>query len=161
MLIETVMTGAPLDPERVVADPARAVRAGERFIARLPLTRPAAENAGWNERTIGSPMCRLAGLLPKDDGLALLVERTHALLKPLAEADLPATFAYRLEGDGERRQGADSLRAALTGNRVFGCGATWSIPAGLSGTTRPCRSRSAPQDEPYELVVQGGEDHSE
>ncbi len=222
VLIETAMTGVPLDPERVVADRARAVRAGERFIAGLPLTRPAAENAGWYDRTIGSPLRRLAGLLPRDHELALLVERTHALLTPLAEADLPAVFehgdlshpnlflqadgslqvvdwersspdglpghdlvfylqylsesvagaytrqrqtaafdaafgpggwalnhlrrhldargidpdlatpltlatwarsaatlAYRLEGDGERRQGADSLRAAITGDRDF------------------------------------------
>ncbi|MHA7264332.1 aminoglycoside phosphotransferase family protein [Arthrobacter sp. TMN-37] len=94
VLIETAMTGAPLEPERVVADPTRAVRAGERFMARLPVTRPAAENAGWYERTIESPMRRLARLLPEDDELALLVERTHALLRPLADADLPAVFEH-------------------------------------------------------------------
>ncbi|RJT94887.1 aminoglycoside phosphotransferase family protein [Arthrobacter frigidicola] len=94
VLVETALTGSPLDPELVVEDFTQAVRAGEEFIAGLPCTIPAAENTDWYERTIGRPLRRMTGLLPGDAELALLVERTHAQLAPLAGDALPAVFEH-------------------------------------------------------------------
>ena len=94
VLIETAITGPPLDPRRVAADPPGAVRAGAEFVAIMPCTAEAHANDDWYQRTVARPLSGLASLLPTDDALAALVERTHHLLAPLRGEPLPAVVEH-------------------------------------------------------------------
>ncbi|WP_426997061.1 aminoglycoside phosphotransferase family protein [Pseudarthrobacter sp. N5] len=94
VLIETAVTGAPLDPHRVAADLSGAISAGTDFVAALPFTRSAPANEGWYDRTISRPLRALAGMLPLDDDLSVLVERTHEMLAPLRSVQLPAVVEH-------------------------------------------------------------------
>lgn len=93
-LVETALTGAPLDPYRVAADLPAAVALGVDFVAALPCTRPGSENLDWYERTVEHPLDALAALLPGDDEVSALVHRTHELLAPLRSSILPAVFEH-------------------------------------------------------------------
>ena len=127
VLVETALTGAPLDPHRVAGDLARAVALGVDFVAALPCTRPGPDNPGWYERTVERPLEALASLLPGDDEVSALVRRTHELLKPLRSSTLPAVFEHadlshpnllvqgdHVQGDG-RLQVMDWERSSLFG----------------------------------------------
>jgi aminoglycoside phosphotransferase (APT) family kinase protein len=94
VLVETAVTGAPLDPKRVAADLAGAVSAGADFVAALPCTNTAPANGDWYQRTIGRPLGGLASLLPMDAEVTALVERTHEMLAPLRSVQLPAVFEH-------------------------------------------------------------------
>lgn len=94
VLIETAVTGAQLNPQRVGANIAAAVSAGTAFLATLPLTRPAPENGDWYQRTISRPLTELASLLPFEPDVTELVERTHAMLEPLRSVPLPAVVEH-------------------------------------------------------------------
>jgi hypothetical protein len=94
VLVETALTGAPLDPHRVAGDLAGAVALGVDFVAALPCTRPGPDNRDWYERTVERPLEDLASLLPGDPEVAALVHRTHELLRPLRNSTLPAVFEH-------------------------------------------------------------------
>jgi hypothetical protein len=94
VLVETALTGAPLDPYRVAGDLAGAVALGADFVAALPCTRPGPDNRGWYERTVERPLEALASLLPGDAEVSALVQRTHELLRPLRTSTLPAVFEH-------------------------------------------------------------------
>ena len=94
VLIETAVTGAPLDPKRVSADLAGALHAGTNFVAELPCTNPAPANADWYQRTISSPLDLLASFLSMDGEATALVERTHEILAPLRSVQLPAVVEH-------------------------------------------------------------------
>jgi hypothetical protein len=93
-LVETGLSGAPLDPNRVLADPSAAVRAGEDFVASLPIASSAAGNAGWYDRTIAAPLRALVELAPLGGESAKLAERTHLALASLQNTALPAVFEH-------------------------------------------------------------------
>lgn len=92
VLVETALTGTPLDPRLVAADLQRAVAAGVEFVRMLPLT--AAENTHWYERTVTSPLEALAALTGKQTAMAALMDRTHKLLAPLRKERLPAVVEH-------------------------------------------------------------------
>lgn len=94
VLVETALTGAPLDPHRVAGDRAGAVALGMDFVAALPCTRPGPDNRGWYGRTVERPLEALASLLPGDAEVSALVRRTHELLAPLRDSTLPAVFEH-------------------------------------------------------------------
>lgn len=94
VLVETALTGDPLDPHRVAADLAGAVALGLDFVAALPCTRPAADNQDWYGQTIERPLEALAALMPGDAEVSALVHRTHVLLEPLRGSALPAVFEH-------------------------------------------------------------------
>ena len=93
-LVETALTGAPLDPHHVAGDLAGAVALGVDFVAALPCTRSGLENRDWYERTVERPLEALAALLPRDAEVSALVDRTHELLRPLRRSTLPAVFEH-------------------------------------------------------------------
>ena len=94
VLVETALTGSPLDPRLVAADLDGAVRAGARFVAALPSTRPAPANGGWYEHAIRKPLHALTCLVPEEPRLQALVQRTHEVLAPLASIPLPAVVEH-------------------------------------------------------------------
>ncbi|MET1022433.1 MAG: aminoglycoside phosphotransferase family protein [Arthrobacter sp.] len=121
-LVETALTGAPLDPHRVAGDLPGAVTLGMDFVAALPCTRPGPENRDWYERTVERPLEALASLLSRDAEVSALVQRTHVLLRPLRRSTLPAVFEHAdlshpnllVHTDG-RLQVMDWERASLYG----------------------------------------------
>ncbi|MDN4643032.1 aminoglycoside phosphotransferase family protein [Arthrobacter sp. PsM3] len=94
VLVETALTGIPLDPQRVAGDLAGAVALGVDFVAGLPCTRPGPDNGDWYGRTVERPLEALASLLPGDAEVSALVRRTHELLGPLRDSTLPAVFEH-------------------------------------------------------------------
>jgi len=122
VLIETALNGAPLDPDRVAKNLPTAVKAGARFVGRLPVTRAAKDNDGWYARTIAVPLEELTELAPLGGQVADLVRRTHDLLAPLRSVALPAVFEHAdlshpnlfLPGNGEL-QVVDWERASADG----------------------------------------------
>ncbi|XAS63709.1 aminoglycoside phosphotransferase family protein [Micrococcaceae bacterium Sec5.8] len=94
VLVETALTGSPLDPDRVAGNLPAAVTLGMDFVAALPCTRPGAVNGDWYERAVDRPMQALASLLPGDAEVSALVHRTHELLAPLRLRALPAVFEH-------------------------------------------------------------------
>jgi aminoglycoside phosphotransferase (APT) family kinase protein len=94
VLVETAVTGAPLDPRLVAADLRGAVSAGTAFVDALPCTQAAARNEGWYDRTISHPLEALTGLVSREPEIAALVERTHEILAPLRHAQLPAVVEH-------------------------------------------------------------------
>lgn len=122
VLVETALTGAPLDPDKVAGDLAGAVTLGVDFVAALPCTRQGADNRDWYERTVERPLEALAALLPQDAEVSALVDRTHELLGPLRHSTLPAVFEHAdlshpnllVQADG-RLQVMDWERSSLYG----------------------------------------------
>lgn len=94
VLVETAVTGVPLDPRLVAADLPRAVSAGTAFVNALPCTQAAARNYGWYERAISLPLEALTGLVSEEVETTALVERTHEILAPLRGAQLPAVVEH-------------------------------------------------------------------
>lgn len=94
VLVETAVTGAPLDPRLVAADLAGAVSAGTDFVDGLPCTQAAGQNTDWYMRTISDPLEALAELVSQEPGIRALVERTHQLLEPLRAVQLPAVVEH-------------------------------------------------------------------
>lgn len=94
VLVETALTGAPLDPQRVAGDLAGAVSLGMDFVAALPCTRPGPDNGDWYGRTVERPLEALAALLPGEAEVSALVRRTHERLGPLRNSTLPAVFEH-------------------------------------------------------------------
>lgn len=122
VLVETAVTGTLLEPHLVAEDFGRALHAGEDFVAALPCTKQVEENPDWYERTIGRPLDDLALLVPGDNEVADLIDRTHQVLAPLREEELPAVvehgdLSYQnlfLQRDG-RLQVVDWERSRLDG----------------------------------------------
>ncbi|RAX45114.1 hypothetical protein DQ354_11900 [Arthrobacter sp. AQ5-06] len=94
VLVETAVTGVPLDPRQVAADLAGAVSAGTAFVDALPCTQAAALNDGWYDRTISHPLKALTGLVSQEVEIMALVERTHEILAPLRHIQLPAVVEH-------------------------------------------------------------------
>lgn len=94
VLVETALTGTPLDPRAVAADLSSAVATGTEFVGALPCTRPAADNVDWYQRTVRDPLAALEALSGQDAQTCELVERTHAVLAPLQRAQLPAVIEH-------------------------------------------------------------------
>ena len=94
VLVETAVTGAPLDPRLVAADLRGAVGAGTAFVGALPCTQAAAMNHDWYDRTISHPLEALAGLVSLEPETTALVERTHEILAPLRDVQLPAVVEH-------------------------------------------------------------------
>jgi hypothetical protein len=94
VLVETAVTGAPLDPRLAAADLSAAVRAGTYFVGALPCTRTAPVNGDWYERTVSGPLQALVGLVGTGTETSSLVERTHEILAPLRSAQLPAVVEH-------------------------------------------------------------------
>lgn len=94
VLLETAVTGEPLDPRLVAADLRGAVSAGTAFVDALPCTQAADRNEGWYDRTISHPLEALTGLVSRELETTALVERTHRILEPLRHAQLPAVIEH-------------------------------------------------------------------
>lgn len=122
VLVETALTGAPLDPYRVAGDLPGAIAVGVDFVGALPCTRPGPDNTDWYERTVERPLEGLLSLLPGDAEVSALVHRTHELLGPLRGSALPAVFEHAdlshpnlLVQTGGRLQVMDWERSSLYG----------------------------------------------
>jgi len=94
VLVETAVTGAPLDPRLVAADLPGAISAGTAFVDALPCTQAAARNDGWYDRTIRHPLEALTCLVSREPETMALVERTHEILAPLCHVQLPAVVEH-------------------------------------------------------------------
>jgi len=94
VLVETALTGIPLDPRKVAADLPAAVAAGTGFVGSLPCTHAATDNPDWYQRTVAAPLAALERLAGPDAQTGRLVERTHELLEPLRAARLPAVVEH-------------------------------------------------------------------
>ncbi len=93
VLVETALTGMPLDPRTVAADLPSAVATGTEFVASLPCTHAAGDNADWYQRAVTAPLAALEGLAG-DAATGELVDRTHQLLEPLRHAQLPSVIEH-------------------------------------------------------------------
>jgi len=94
VLVETALTGLPLDPRTVAADLPAAVATGAAFVGALPCTQPAAGNVDWYQRAVAAPLAALEGLAGPDARTNELVGRTHELLAPLRRSQLPAVIEH-------------------------------------------------------------------
>jgi len=94
VLVETALTGIPLDPRKVAADLPAAVAAGTGFVGSLPCTHSAADNPDWYQRAVAAPLAALERLAGPDAQTGRLVERTHELLEPLRATQLPAVIEH-------------------------------------------------------------------
>lgn len=94
ILVETALGGTQLDPGEVAAHLDAAVAAGLDFVARMPVTRAGTENHGWYGRAVAGPLQRLLEQVAPAPEVARLVERTHQLLQPLRDQELPAVFEH-------------------------------------------------------------------
>jgi Phosphotransferase enzyme family len=94
VLIETAISGVPLDPPRVAADRAAAIESGSRFVDALPTTRPAEANVDWYDRNITLPLEALTQLTHGNGEVAALRDRSHHILRPLQSLSLPAVFEH-------------------------------------------------------------------
>ncbi|UVJ39571.1 aminoglycoside phosphotransferase family protein [Arthrobacter sp. CJ23] len=122
VLVETAVTGTPLDPRLVAADLPGAVSAGADFVDALPCLRSARQNQGWYERTITRPLEALSVMVSPEPEVDALVEHTHELLAPLRSAELPAVVEHGdlshpnlfLQADG-KLQAVDWERSSTDG----------------------------------------------
>jgi len=95
VLVERLLSGTALGPERVRADPARAVRIGMGLVDIMPVTGASRGDAGWYDRLLGAPLDRFGRDAPAEVGADELVARTHERLRPLRDAsDLPLVFEH-------------------------------------------------------------------
>lgn len=94
VLVETAMTGYPLDPSLVTLNLPGAVRSGVEFVTGLPVTERASTNADWYTRKLSKPLGELSELVAGHSEVVSLVERTHELLARLCTAELPAVFEH-------------------------------------------------------------------
>lgn len=94
VLVETALTGLPLDPRTVAADLPAAVAAGTEFVGALPCTQPAASNVEWYQRAVAAPLAALEELTGPDAHINEMVQQTHELLAPLRRSQLPAVIEH-------------------------------------------------------------------
>lgn len=95
VLVEEPLSGKALGPERVRANPARAVRIGMELVDLMPVTGSSQRDARWYDRLLGAPLGRFRSDAPAEVGAAELVARTHERLRPLRDArDLPLVFEH-------------------------------------------------------------------
>ena len=95
VLVERLLSGTALGPERVRADPARAVRIGMALVDIMPVTGTSRGDAGWYDRLLGAPLDRFRRDAPAEVSAGELVARTHERLRPLRDAsDLPLVFEH-------------------------------------------------------------------
>ncbi|WP_354149038.1 aminoglycoside phosphotransferase family protein [Arthrobacter sp. 754] len=94
VLVETAMTGRPLDPALVTLNLPGAVRSGVEFVAGLPSTERASTNGDWYTRKLSQPLSELSELVTGHSEVVSLVERTHERLEVLRTAELPAVFEH-------------------------------------------------------------------
>ncbi len=94
ILIETALSGAPLDPARVAADRAAAIESGTRFVNTLPTTRRAEANIDWYDRNITVPLDALAQLTHGNGEVAALRDQSRHVLAPLQSSLLPAVVEH-------------------------------------------------------------------
>lgn len=94
VLVETALTGEPLDPGLVTLNLPEAVRMGVEFVAGLPVTERAATNPDWYTRKVSQPLDELVELTAGHPEVLSLVDRTHELLAPLSTTELPAVFEH-------------------------------------------------------------------
>lgn len=117
LLVQTAVSGRPLDPVRVRRDPGRAVDLVLHFLDRLP-TSGARRQDGWWDRLVAEPLARFAALRPSQ---ARLVERTLHTLEPLRCAGLPSVIEHgdlsnpNLLVDGDELRAVDWELAELAG----------------------------------------------
>jgi aminoglycoside phosphotransferase len=94
VLVETALTGMPLDPRTVAADLPAAVASGAEFVGALPCTHPAADNVDWYNRAVAAPLAALEALAGPNAETGELVEHTHEILAPLRQVQLPAVIEH-------------------------------------------------------------------
>ncbi|NYF12811.1 hypothetical protein HDC34_001105 [Pseudoclavibacter sp. JAI123] len=92
-LLREALDGTALDPGAVERDHDLAVTVGMRFIEAMPRTRAAAENPGWYDELVETPLGRLAALSGRAS-LTRLVERTHDALAGVRVRPMPAVFEH-------------------------------------------------------------------
>lgn len=91
-LVQSALSGRPVDPRRVVQDTGLVVQAGLGFVSSLPITGPAAHD--WYERAVAGPLALLVAHCPADEALQRLVIRTHAATDGLRGALVPAVLEH-------------------------------------------------------------------
>jgi hypothetical protein len=93
-LVEEALAGEALGPERVRANPARALRLGMALVDGMPVTGSSVAEAGWYDRLLGAPLERFRRDAPAEVRAGELVARTHQRLRPLRDAGLPLVFEH-------------------------------------------------------------------
>lgn len=90
LLLETALAGTPMNPRAVAADPEGCIAAGLAWLAELPVTVEAADDAAF-ERLLEAPLTRFAATAP---AAGTLVEGTLAVVEPLRHARLSLVFEH-------------------------------------------------------------------
>lgn len=94
-LVETVLQGHAVAPERVRADVEGVLDAANEFIRRLPVTGSTTEDREWFARLVTDPLQSVARLgCVAGVNVASLVEETLDLLVPIAAETLPLIFEH-------------------------------------------------------------------
>jgi aminoglycoside phosphotransferase (APT) family kinase protein len=93
-LVEEALAGEALGPERVRANPTRALRLGMALIDAMPVTSSSIAESGWYDRLLGAPLERFRQDAPAELRASELVARTHQRLRPLRDAGLPLVFEH-------------------------------------------------------------------
>ncbi|MGH7492826.1 MAG: aminoglycoside phosphotransferase family protein [bacterium] len=97
LLIETVVPGRPMSPAIVRQQPELCLSAGLSWLLEFHLATTSSTLKGypdWFERLVEQPMQQLKVLLPPSAEEGHLVDQTLALLRPLANQDLPLVMTH-------------------------------------------------------------------
>lgn len=96
VLVETALTGRPMDPATVRRDRAGCCDAVTGWLAGVqqPARVPAGDDPGWFERLVERPLHHFAAVFPLSDEETRLLERTWELVAPLRDARLPLVFEH-------------------------------------------------------------------
>lgn len=96
LLIETALSGRPLDRRAVRRDPVKACEAALAWLARIerPAPAPAEPDSGWYRRDIELPLLAFADRFPLSREELAAVERTLDLVAPLTRIELPPVFEH-------------------------------------------------------------------
>ena len=140
LLLEAAIVGTPMNPEGSRRRSRRLHRAGLGWLAGLPVTADAADEAAF-ERLLAEPLARFAAAAgPRVRGL---VDRTRAAVEPLRQARVPLVFEH---GD----LGHPNLLVQADGSWRLSTGSSPSRPACRSTT---CASSSRTWHRPEERAT--------
>jgi hypothetical protein len=94
LLVESAVTGRPLSPELVRADPERATQLVAAFVRALPQTAAAGEDSDLFVRLLQEPLRQLIDAVGGWSPLRELAARTLPLLAPLDSTPMPLVFQH-------------------------------------------------------------------
>ncbi len=95
-LLETALTGKPMDPSFVRSDPDRCCRAMLNWLGDLQdaTKQTAYANRDWYENLVVKPIRQFSNLLPLSQEERQLLAKTEQLIAPLEKTELPLVFEH-------------------------------------------------------------------